>query len=354
MKQLIHDLHDLIKDHREDEEFMTLERVANWINQFAEDDRQFILEETIYIFKKRYISKENGRKHVKAMVEWLTKNHDCKDVKEFISKSYFIDNQAEGKSQKILLEFLEEILNKDYLTSLDECNKKDPKYVIYLDDILCTGETIIHGLADESNGWFNLRHPDGGTNYDKFRDSKAILVLAYLAVHKYCTSKLRGRLYYALGKRDLGTIQYIWNTEFEIDNTDNLNSSLNYLFPIESIVDEEIRECKEQIELKINSKGHNLSKIQFRPTEKPQKEILFSSEENRIRYEKIILKKSIQYYQFIQDRLRSRPLGYGLNHDISFGFGTMIFTWRNVPFNTPLVFWYSPNDCTPLFDRIFT
>lgn len=33
-----------------------------------------------------------------------------------------------------------------------------------------------------------------------------------------------------------------------------------------------------------------------------------------------------------------RPLGYGLNTDKSFGYGTLLFSWRNVPFNTPLVF----------------
>ena len=50
---------------------------------------------------------------------------------------------------------------------------------------------------------------------------------------------------------------------------------------------------------------------------------------------------------------RPKPLGYGLYTDMSFGFGTFIFTWRNVPFNVPLIFWYPHHDWTPLFVRKF-
>lgn len=355
MQGLIDALFNIIKDHREHEDFMTTERVATWISQFDEDDRLFILEETIHILKQRYISKDTGRTHVKNMIEFLKETHKYPSVKELISQSYFINNQAKDKSQSILLEFLEEILINDYETTLNECNERTPKHVIYLDDILCTGDTIIKGLADKNTGWFYLKGIDGESNYDNFKKNNSQLILAYLAVHKRASNKFRGRLYYELEKREIGNIQTVWNKNFVIENdlSEN-NSAMNFLYPSEDVINEAIDQCKLQIEEKINTKGKNLNKIKYRQPNEPKDETFFSSVENRSRYEKIILEKCITYYGHISDKLRSRPLGYGLNHDVDFGFGTMIFTWRNVPFNAPLIFWYSSNGCTPLFERIFT
>jgi hypothetical protein len=44
-----------------------------------------------------------------------------------------------------------------------------------------------------------------------------------------------------------------------------------------------------------------------------------------------------------------RALGYSLPSLKDFGFGALCFTWRNVPNNAPLVFWYSGGGFTPLF-----
>ncbi|TKC12801.1 hypothetical protein FA048_04060 [Pedobacter polaris] len=355
MEILINELYELIKDHREDEGFMTVARVKAWITQFNEDDREFVLIETIHILKKRYLSKEGGRTYVKYMIEYLTEMHKCGSVKEFMADSYFINNQPQGKSQPMLLEFLNEVLKKEYSTSLDECNAKSPKYIIYLDDVLCTGETIVKGLTDQKTGWFNQTNENGRTNYEEYIKNDAHLVFAYLATHTRSSNKLANRLYFTMGKKDIKNVHYVWNTNFVVNNIyDEPNSNLNLLFPIQSD-SESIKSCKEQIEKKINDRGYNLNKITFRSLDKPVDEELFSSAENRNRYELIVLEKSIECYNFIpNDNVRARPLGYGLYDDVSFGFGTMIFTWRNVPFNTPLLFWYPHNGWQPLFKREFT
>ena len=44
-----------------------------------------------------------------------------------------------------------------------------------------------------------------------------------------------------------------------------------------------------------------------------------------------------------------RALGYSIPSLKNFGFGALCFTWRNVPNNTPLVFWYAGGGFTPLF-----
>jgi len=359
MENLIGELYEIVKDHGEDE-FMTTDRVRDWVGQFNENDREFVLRETIHILKKRYISKEDARKHVRKMLQYLTKTNDYKDVCSFIKDSFFINNQGEGKSQAHLLGFLDEILKSEYGCSLQDSNITKPKFIIYLDDILCTGETIVKGMCDEDEGWFNQPYigDEEKTNYDYFAESGAKFVLAYLAVHKKCVDNLRGRFYHTLGERNVD-FTYVWDTDFMIENDTSVSgSSLNFLFPSEKSLNELTKECKKHIEDKVNNVGYSkIKEIPLRPNDKPAEEKLFSSEENRIRYETVVLEKSIEFYNradSLHDKPRPKPLGYGQYSEMSFGFGTMIFTWRNVPYNTPLVFWYPHHDCIPLFHRNFT
>lgn len=360
MENLINEMYEIIKDHRDDEEFMSPDRIKDWVEQFKEEDREFVLKETTHILKKRYISKEDAKKHVRNMLQYLTKSFEYTDVCAFIKDSYFINNQGEEKSQWHLLNFLDEILKSEFKCSLADCNEKEPKFIVYLDDILCTGETIVRGMCDEDDGWFNQPYSENEekTNYDYFKESGAKFVLAYLAVHKKCVDNLRGRFYHTLGEKNVD-FTYVWDTDFMIENdTSVAGSSLNFLFPTENSLNEQSKECKQHIEEKVgSSKYSKIKEIPLRPIDKPTEEKLFSSKENRIKYETIILEKSIEFYnraENLHDKPRPKPLGYGQYSEMSFGFGTMIFTWRNVPYNTPLVFWYPHHDCIPLFCRNFT
>lgn len=102
-------------------------------------------------------------------------------------------------------------------------------------------------------------------------------------------------------------------------------------------------------------KAGNLPQPHFyRQNGRPINETLFSSIESRIRFERIILKKCIGIYNRANNsNVRMKPLGYGLYSDINFGFGTLFFTWRNVAFNVPMVFWYSHKNFISLFERKF-
>ena len=355
MESVVNELYEIIKDHRSDIGFMTTERIYDWIKQFEKEDQELILNETLHIMKQRYISKESGIQYIKGIINYLKQKEPFENVKELISNSYFIDNQSEGKSQKLLLNFLDDVLQKDYNTSLRECNSTNPKYVIYLDDFLCTGETAIKGLADEESGWFNALHNNGGTNFENFKASKSQLVLAYLAAHNKCISKFTTRLYKCLGEKNVGSILYVWNNRFLIDN-DGTGGELNFLYPTADIIDEEILACQKEIEDKIHDRGYKKTEnIQYRKPDNPAEEKFFSNSENRNRYELIILKKCIELYNKIpKENKRARPLGYGQYTDMSLGFGTLIFSWRNVPFNTPLCFWYNAHGFSPLFLREHT
>lgn len=361
MDELIDDIYEIIKDYREDEGVMSKERIRKWIDQFESDDRVFVLSELKHILSKRYISKEKAKHFVKELIEFLAGQFGYSSPKDFLLDSNFIDHQPEGKSQKVLLSFINDIIQQEYGISVAQCNTEKPKYYIYFDDVLCTGDTLFKGLAkneESSKGWLFKENKDGKTNWEIFKENKAKLVLAYFAVHKSNIKKVFSRIYYALDKHDIDTF-YAWEDEFEIENdVENSNSKLNFLFPSENLKsDPIISECQKQIENKIKERGyHKDDVIIFRKPNKPSTETFFTSIENRERFEKIILKKSIEVYnssERLKNEPRPKPLGYGLYTDLSFGFGTLVFSWRNVPFNVPLIFWYPYHGWTPLFERKF-
>jgi hypothetical protein len=65
-----------------------------------------------------------------------------------------------------------------------------------------------------------------------------------------------------------------------------------------------------------------------------------------------MLEKCIEVYNSAEnDNVRMRPLGYGLKTEMNFGFGALNFSWRNVPFNVPMIFWYKHRGWIPLFER---
>ena len=79
----------------------------------------------------------------------------------------------------------------------------------------------------------------------------------------------------------------------------------------------------------------------FRPENLPTAEKYFTSADNRIRYEHILIEKDIYIISQIQGEVRCnvRPLGFIYPSYKTFGVGSLFFTWRNVPNNAPLVFW---------------
>lgn len=90
----------------------------------------------------------------------------------------------------------------------------------------------------------------------------------------------------------------------------------------------------------------------YRNPDLSSREDFFTSPENRIRFENILLKKGVEILNDSNVRISNiRPLGYSLPSYKDFGFGTLCFTWRNIPNNTPLVFWYLSSKFIPLFEK---
>ncbi|MCO6175484.1 hypothetical protein NHF50_10555 [Flavobacterium sp. NRK F10] len=356
MEQSIQNLYEVIKDYREEDNLMSIEIITNWANQFKPEDREFIVQETTHIMKQRYLSLENAKKLLKSRIEFLTQEYEFNSPKDFLKEVRIIDNQPEGKSQKIILNILYEICYNEFDFDFSSHFNLNAKYYIYLDDVLCTGDTTCKGLTNnhgDSKGFFFKKNIDGKTNLEVFLENDAKLLLVFFCLHKKNIYKLIKRIGHALEKEI--QIHYSWNKGLEINNILASDSSFNFFILSEQNKSEKVEECEKQIKNKLcTSNYYEEHDFYYRPNDVPDEENLYSSKENRERYEKIISEICIDIYnqsQNLKNNIRARPLGYGLRLENSLGFGTLFFTWRNAPYNTPLIYWYGHNGWNPLFKR---
>ena len=121
---------------------------------------------------------------------------------------------------------------------------------------------------------------------------------------------------------------------------ENIQSIINYKDDIIVLVDDHTREFTEK----------KSPEEFYRPSNKPVTEEFFTSAENREIVERAFLKKGIEILNAATTTNKNiRALGYSIPSHKNFGFGALCFTWRNVPNNAPLVFWYLGGGFTPLF-----
>lgn len=360
MKKNIKKLYSLIKCYRSNGgKMMTKKHIKTWIKQFDKKDRIFILDELYQILIERYISKKSYIEFLKStffarLKDIMEIGNNEKLFKKELYKCYFVRHQPKGKSQSIVLKILEKILEKDFKININDCGKKKVKYIIYLDDILCTGDTLFKGFAgkDSNGGFFRDKILNKSkTNFEIIKKKQLHVIWVFHTIHKQNFLNTKIRL-----ENEFEGSSFVKIDQLEIDNDyKNPESALQFIYPKKNIANKKIRICKKQIKNKVekNYPLYTLTENFYREEKFPKKEQFFSSKKNRDKFEKIILKKSIEIYnQASSNGIRMRPLGNCQYTNMSFGFGTLIFTWRNVPFNTPLIFWYEKkNVWYPLFKR---
>lgn len=143
----------------------------------------------------------------------------------------------------------------------------------------------------------------------------------------------------------------------EVQNSETrVNSALDFLWPLKANQLQEVIDYKNKIAKQVDEHNqqynHTAPEEFFRPQNKPQNESFFTSTANRQRFENILLKKGIEILDEANPNKKNiRALGYSLPSQKDFGFGTLCFTWHNIPNNTPLVFWYSGGGFYTLFEK---
>lgn len=138
-----------------------------------------------------------------------------------------------------------------------------------------------------------------------------------------------------------------WFYDYEIQNHAKFyNQNLNVAKPIKR-TNKRINEYLESLDA---SKYEDYA---YRSENTPKFERFFTSSESRIKFENIITEKGIDIINMIKGPVNGniRPLGIINPSYKIFGLGTHFFTWRNIPNNTPLIYWWEVrgHDWKPLF-----
>jgi hypothetical protein len=355
MEQLIQDVFEIIQDYRADEGRqivkVTPERIKLWVNQFEEEDREFILTELKSIFQKRYCSKEKAKDFLRQVIERLATDFKYENKQDFLKNCVFLDLQPNGKSQKMMLAQLEEHIQEVYGIKLSDCGSNVKKHFIYIDDILCTGNTLFQDIKDWAAGLYS----ESKTNLQALKNNEIDLIFTYIFTHikNYRKKNVEFRKKIDPDVENKHKMYYM----HKINNSNDYDSELNFILPLEEGLTDKAIEYKdrivEEVDKYTDEKGWGRVEEEFfREAGKPQTEILFSSLENRVRFENIMLSKGIEILSKASTNLKTmRALGYSLPSQKNFGFGTLCFTWRNIANNTPLVFWYKGGGFTPLFEK---
>lgn len=326
-QQLISEIFDIIQDYHCDTPFiMSKDRIEEWIDQFDEADREFLLSEFLHLLKKGiYISKEKGKEILWSNLIEIAKREGYTDIRTFIWETRFILLQKAGKSQDILYQLLQEVSSSKAGCKLNEDMHIPVKNYIYLDDVLATGKTIYEDLKI----WLSQED-----NLNKVVQSEVNLYVSLFACHMRGFQNNNWRLKLDFDKDEL-LKKIKLQVGYEIDDRVRFPSSkLNFTIPIKSL-SEKIDKYFEILEA--SSKGNEA----YREENKPIREVFFSSPQNRNKFELIIASKGID----ILDKVKSlnpahRPFGATFPSYKTFGTGTLFFTWRNISNTCPLVFWW--------------
>lgn len=354
MEQLINDIQDILKDYRADENLpnvkMTTQRIKRWVEQFEPNDREFILSELKHILLKRYCSKTKVKSFLKAVVDKLTADFKYTNATDFLNETVFLDLQPNGKSQKRMLELLKELLNDEYKFNIQNCGSKRRKNFVYVDDILCTGNTLFQDIKE----WSKQNYEANKTNLEAVSKNEINLIFTYIFSHEKNYYKKKAEMRHKLND-EISNNHKMYRL-IQVENSDsNASSSLDFILPLENgqprVVTDYKNKVTEQVNTYLGERNYADTPEEFYRTQgKPNTEKLFTTPENRNRFENIMLKKGVEVLNNANARIRNmRALGFSLPSQKNFGFGTLCFTWRNIANNTPLVFWYAGGGFFPLF-----
>jgi hypothetical protein len=317
-------LADLIGDYRAGEDIVAMDaaHVDRWIRQFPADVRDPILAELIHVFDKTYVPREFADGFIAKLV--VRPDFAGPNPTDFWKGVKVLSLQTAGNSQKHLVGLLTESLRTQCGLKLKDCGA-DPHTYLYLDDGLFSGGRILSDLrtwiADEAPAhakiviWTMASHRFGKYSIDK--DLKAAATKAGKAI----------------------TFEWHWEAMFE-DRKSETNDS-DVLRPTTVPADKATQDYVD-----------GLKKEPIVRTVGGESPLgIFTGEPGRRLLEQQFLVQGVRVLQmcpYLAEKEFMRPLGASLFP--SFGFGTMLVTYRNCPNNAPLVLW-AGYPWYPLFPR---
>lgn len=340
-QQLADAIYEIVKDYRNHDDFhITPKYILDWANQFG-NDSTLVLTELNKIIPEVYVSRQKAKDYIKQHLEAYLSRYTYTNMASFLMDTEFISVQATYKSQPAILELLEEVLAQEYGETYLSYSTFPKKNFIYFDDVLASGSTI----GRDTVQFLNLTDANGKAFSDKLLDNEIRLIISVFCIHTWGFEFQKYRIEKTFSDKVRNKIAWSWN--YEVQNHAKFNNQkLNIAKPIKGN------------NVRINGYLENLSAPKhedyaYRNTNAPTFESFFTSPDNRNKFETILVEKGLDIIEMIQGEVKTniRPLGL-INPEYKiFGLGTHFFTWRNIPNNSPLVYWWEVqgHDWVPLF-----
>ena len=339
LSQLAEIILETIKDYHNYQGFQfSSSNILEWVNQFDENDRVFILEEFSHLLNQGiYCSETKARELLIQRIKYLSAINKFSNPMEFLSHTVFLRLQNSGKSQDILLGILDQELIKIYGFGVNQCGKVSQKYIIYLDDILATGKTVLSDCLK----WLPLQDASGKSNLNKILGGEIIFIVSLLCYHNNNNVLWSLKLQF---NQDAILKKVLFYSDYKVENHPKFqNQQLNFAYPISN-------QPQNVLNYFDNLPASTKANVAFRNPILPSKETFFSTPENRIRFENILLSKGVELLSKANNlKPNHRPLGATFPSYKTLGTGTLFFTWSNVSNTCPIIFWWKAGGWKPLF-----
>jgi hypothetical protein len=311
VEELVKSISNIIVDYA-DEEFGKLDEnhVLRWVNQFQEEDRKVVLEETNRILKRTYITKGAFESFISNLI--TSTKFSTKNPSDFWSNVSLCDIQVNGNSQKELISLVKKNVCEQFGFEPKVNTASD--HFIYLDDFLFSGNRIISDLRQ----WI--------VNDAPIKCHVSVVLMGwYQSGIWYVQNTLKG-----LAKENNKDITFkFWSfEEYRLENRLKYRNDSHVFWPEELVMD--LPEAEQYI------KSQNREPV-FREATNKKNDVF--SKKRRTQYELAMVKAGLQILGYCQEPNKVvKPLGY--NRFDGFGFGSTIFSFRNCPNNNPLAFWW--------------
>lgn len=281
--------------------------VNQWLMQFDEIDRYDLARLTSYLLDHSYLEEHEETSYIASLFDDLMINKNG-----IVATPLLI--QGNGRSQRDMVQIYNQYVKNNNLSY-------NPKLFIYLDDILFSGGRVYSDL----------------TNYFANVKEDTTVIISLLGAFSYNLWKVKDKFQKKIDALFLEKqirITIYWKVCSEYENRLARKNSSEILWPMEGVFN--------LIELN----PYKLLNFNYRSGF--NKNIFFQNHGDRFFLEKICLKYGYKIIERCGNiHTTTRPLG---NSFYNYGFGGLIFNYRNCPNNTPLIFWWGSNNiASPMY-----
>ncbi|MFG0587651.1 hypothetical protein ACF8D3_06425 [Acinetobacter sp. YQ_14] len=281
-----------------------------WVSQFDDSEKEFIVEITANLLEQRFITKDKEIKFIQSLFEnnLLLQNK---------TMPFPLKIQGNGKSQSCLVKHYEYFMNYYNLTYSSDS-------FIYIDDFVFSGGRLFNDLSN----WIPLQRKSN------------IIFVAVMGQHTNIWIKknlLQSKIYKTNQIKGINS-SLIFLKCVELENRLFKKNESGILWPMISFFQNEAYAPYMEPKF-IYRDGFIATSNNF-----------FKNNEDRVKFENICLKYGFQIIQRCQNpNATTKPLG---NSFFGYGFGGLVFNYRNCPNNTPLIFWWgSSNPSDPMYNQ---